>query len=245
MAPPLTRSLAWADEGTAIFGRALAGLSGEELDGPSSLQGWTRRHVVAHVAANAEALRNLVTWARTGVETPMYASMDQRNADIDEGALKPPVELREWFASTARDLRADLDALTDEQWESPVRTAQGRTIEATEVPWMRAREVMIHAADLGAGVSFADLPEGFLHDLVDDVVAQRTAAVGSADHPALWLHDEVGERTWRIGEPTESPAAPEVRGTAAQLAAYLTGRDADGAPGTVGGGPAPALPRWL
>ncbi|HSP60874.1 MAG TPA: maleylpyruvate isomerase family mycothiol-dependent enzyme [Ornithinimicrobium sp.] len=245
MAPPLTRSLAWADEGTSIFGRVLSGLSDEELDGPSSLQEWTRRHVVAHVAANAEALRNLVTWARTGVETPMYASMDQRNADIETGALRSPAELREWFASSARELRADLDALTDEQWESPVRTAQGRTIGATVVPWMRAREVMIHAVDLGAGVSFVDLPEGFLHDLVDDVVDQRTVAVGSAAHPALWLHDEVGERTWRIGEPGEGPAAREVRGTAAQLAAYLTGRDAEAAPETVDGGPAPVLPRWL
>ena len=33
-----------------------------------------------------------------------------------------------------------------------------------------------------------------------------------------------GERTWRIGEPDGGPASPEVRGTAAQLAAYLAGR---------------------
>lgn len=237
MAPPLSRSLAWADQGTEIFDRALASLSDEQLSGPTLLEGWTGRHLLAHVAANAEALGNLVAWARTGQETPMYSSPEQRNADIETGSARPAGELREWYAASARTLRADLDALTDEQWEHPVRTAQGRTVAATEVPWMRAREVMVHAVDLGTGVSFADLPEGFLHDLVDDIVAKRTAAAAAGEHPALWLHDEAGERTWRIGEPDDPPASPEARGTAADLAAYLTGR------GEVGS--APALPRWL
>lgn len=237
MAPPLTRSLAWADEGTDIFARVLSGLADEELRAPSRLEGWSRAHVVAHAAANAEALCNLVTWARTGVETPMYSSREQRDADIETGSSRPAPELRDWFTTSAAALRADLDELSQEQWEHRVRTGQGRMVEATQVPWMRAREVMIHAVDLGAGVSFDDLPEGFLHDLVDDVVAQRTAAVAEGGHPVLWLHDEAGERTWRIGEPDDPPASPEARGTAAELAAYLTGRGDAGS--------APALPRWL
>ena len=39
--------------------------------------GWSRRHVVAHVGYNARALTRLVEWAKTGIETPMYASADQ------------------------------------------------------------------------------------------------------------------------------------------------------------------------
>lgn len=245
MAPPLSRSLAWADQGTELFDRALASLSDEALAGPTRLEGWTGRHLLAHVAANAEALSNLVAWARTGVETPMYSSPEQRDADIEAGSARPAAELREWYAVSARTLRADLDALADGQWEHPVRTAQGRTVPATEVPWMRAREVMVHAVDLGTGLTFADLPEGFLHDLVDDIVTKRTAAAAAGEHPALWLHDESGERTWRIGEPDGSPGAPEVRGTAAQLAAYLAGRAQPTPPTTVDGAPAPTLPRWL
>lgn len=245
MAPPLSRSLAWADRGTEVFDRALAAASDEELLGPTLLAGWTGRHLLAHVAANAEALRNLVTWGRTGVRTPMYASVEQRNADIEEGASRPPGELREWYAASAQALRADLDALTEEQWEHPVRTAQGRAVAVTEVPWMRAREVMVHAVDLGTGTTFADLPEGFLHDLVDDIVLGRTAAAAGPDghHPVLWLHDEAGERTWRIGEP--GPDAPEVRGSAAQLAAYLAGRAEGTPPATTDGAPAPVIPGWL
>ncbi|WP_373302302.1 maleylpyruvate isomerase N-terminal domain-containing protein [Streptomyces flaveus] len=51
-------------------------------------------HVVAHVARDAEALVNLLTWARTGVTTPMYASGDQRAREIEDGARQPVGALR-------------------------------------------------------------------------------------------------------------------------------------------------------
>jgi maleylpyruvate isomerase len=219
MAPSPERSRAWMDQGTVILGRALAAADDDALLGPTRLEGWTGRHLLAHLAANAEALRNLATWARTGFETPMYASMDQRNEDIEAGSTRPVGELREWCAASAAALAADLDALTDEQWQHPVRTAQGRTVPATEVPWMRAREVMVHAVDLGMGTEFENLPEGFLLDLVDDIRAKRANTPG--DH------------------------APEVSGPPAQVAAYLSGRSRGDRLITPDGSPVPTLPRWL
>ena len=44
------------------------------------LPGWTVGHVLTHVARNADAYTNLLTWARTGVETPAYASPEAREA---------------------------------------------------------------------------------------------------------------------------------------------------------------------
>lgn len=219
MAPPPERSRAWMDQGTDILDRALAAADDQTLLGPTRLEGWTRRHLLAHLAANADALRNLVTWARTGVETPMYSSTDQRDADIEAGATRPVAELRQWYAASAAALAADLDALTDDQWQRPVRTAQGRTVPATEVPWMRAREVMVHAVDLGTGTEFADLPEGFLQDLSADI------------------------RTKRAGTPGDQ--APEVGGPPAQVAAYLAGRGDGAGLTTPDGSPVPTLPRWL
>jgi maleylpyruvate isomerase len=64
-------------------------------------------------------------------------------------------------------------ALSDEQWQRPVRTAQGREIPATAVAWMRSREVMIHAVDLGTGITFADLPTEFLEALCTDIRTMR------------------------------------------------------------------------
>jgi maleylpyruvate isomerase len=53
-----------------------------DLAGPSLLLGWPRRTVVAHVARNADALVNQLTWARTGEESPMYASTQARDTAI-------------------------------------------------------------------------------------------------------------------------------------------------------------------
>ena len=82
------RTLPWVDTGTALFLETVAGLSDTDLAAPSGLPGWTRAHVAGHVARNADALGNLVTWARTGVETPAYASPEQRAADIETTARR-------------------------------------------------------------------------------------------------------------------------------------------------------------
>ncbi|WP_329000484.1 maleylpyruvate isomerase family mycothiol-dependent enzyme [Kribbella sp. NBC_00709] len=158
----------WIDEGTAKCRAALV-----DLEAPSALPGWKRRHVAAHLSLNAEALGNLVHWARTGEERPMYPSPEARSADIDAGALRPEDELRTWFDASATGLADSMAALTDDQWQAPVHTAQGAPIPATRIPWMRSREVLIHAVDLGTGITFADLPTDFLEALCEDIRTQR------------------------------------------------------------------------
>ncbi|MBB6548551.1 maleylpyruvate isomerase family mycothiol-dependent enzyme [Nonomuraea rubra] len=256
----LADSLRWMAEGTKTFFGVLAGLPDDRLDVPTALTGWTGRHLLAHVAANADALLNLAHWARTGEERPMYASFERRDAEIQAGALRSAAELRSWAASSAELLDRRLSELDEHQWSRPVRTAQGRTVPAAEVPWMRAREVMVHAVDLGAGVGFGDLPADFLASLIDDITTKRS---GAGDGPALALtataHDgtrtlpgaggpaavtgtrtggpNAATRTWTVAG-TGDPVA--VTGTLAELAAYLSGRAAG-----PGGRPAPVLPRWL
>lgn len=239
MSPDLTRSSAWMEAGTSLFSRALAAAEEGTFTTPTALPGWTGAHVVAHVAANATALRNLVTWARTGIETPMYASPEQRVNEITAGAVRSSNALREAWAASAAALTADLAALAQAQWEAPVRTAQGRTVPVSEVPWMRAREVMIHAVDLGTDVTMTDLPEGFLADLISEIVGKRSATNG---HPALTLESDRGT-TWRVGSPVAGD--PVVTGSLAVLTAYVAGRPSTTKPVTSGGGSAPALPAWL
>ncbi|WP_432876081.1 maleylpyruvate isomerase family mycothiol-dependent enzyme [Kribbella sp. CA-245084] len=158
----------WIDEGTAKCREALI-----DLDAPSALPGWKRRHVAAHLSLNAEALGNLVHWARTGEERPMYPSPEARNADIEARALRPVDELRTWFDSSAATLNEVMAALSSEHWNATIRTAQGRPVPATDIPWMRSREVMIHAVDLGTGITFADLPPDFLEALCKDIRTKR------------------------------------------------------------------------
>jgi maleylpyruvate isomerase len=158
----------WIDEGTAMCRAALV-----DLDAPSALPGWKRRHVAAHLSLNAEALANLVHWARTGEERPMYPSPEARNAAIEAGALRPEDELRSWYDESSAGLADAMAALTDDQWQASVRTAQGAPIPATRIPWMRSREVLIHAVDLATGLTFADLPPDFLEALCEDIHTQR------------------------------------------------------------------------
>lgn len=187
----LNDACAWARTGTELLLDAVAGLDEDAFSAPSLLPDWTRKHLVAHVAANADALGNLVHWAATGEETPMYASAEERAAGIAKGPALSADELRSWLTASAHKLAAGLDGLTDEQWGREIVTAQGRTVPATELPWMRAREVCVHAVDLGTGVvTFADLPKGFLTALVAEIRAKRGLAElpdGPLPEVAAWL----------------------------------------------------------
>ncbi|MBV9204284.1 MAG: maleylpyruvate isomerase family mycothiol-dependent enzyme, partial [Actinobacteria bacterium] len=162
------------DEGTAMVLGAVESLDDEALADPVELPGWTRRHVIAHLAANADALTRLAGWARTGRENPMYSSPQQRADEIDAGSALPAAQLRRWLRESAATLKAALDALSGPEWSHEVITAQGRLVPATELPWLRAREVMVHAVDLAAGITFAGLPPDFTAALVDDVAAKRS-----------------------------------------------------------------------
>jgi uncharacterized protein (TIGR03083 family) len=176
----------WLDEATALMLGAVDGLAGSAFASPSALPGWTVGHVVAHLHYNAEAIGRLAQWARTGVETPMYPSQAHRNADIEAGAALPSAELRRLVHTSAKALAGAFDALTEPMWAHSVVTAQGRTVPATELVWMRFREVAVHGIDLGGGISFADLPSEAVAKLVDEIVARRLTT-GEAPALAAWL----------------------------------------------------------
>ncbi len=238
---PDARSLAdaraWVAAGEDLCRTAIQGFDESDWAAPSGLPGWTRKHLGAHLAANADAVGNLIHWAATGEQTPMYSSPEQRNADIEAGAGKPGEALAAWFDRSAGALENAMDALTDEQWTHEVVTAQGRTVPASETPWMRARETCVHAVDLATGVTFSDLPAGFLAALAADIAAKRSAGAG----PALVVTATDAGRSWTVagdGNPVE------VRGPLADVTAYLAGRDHAPLIGATGE-PSPTIGPWL
>lgn len=183
-------SRAWMEQGTALFLQTLEGVNDDQLSAPSGLPGWTGRHLVAHVHYNALALSRLVSWAATGVESRMYTSPEQRGGEIQQGAQLPAAELRDLVRSSADQLAADLDGLSPQAWEAEVITAQGRIVPASEIPWMRTREVYVHAADLGAG--FDAVPDDVTAALLVDVVRKRVGA-GEGAGLAAWLTGRTSE----------------------------------------------------
>ncbi|WP_339857155.1 maleylpyruvate isomerase N-terminal domain-containing protein [uncultured Nisaea sp.] len=117
--------LVLARRGTAYFARKLNELVDRDLDAPSLVPGWTRRHLVAHVGYHARALTRLADWGRTGVETPMHASAAERDAEIDLGATLPAQALRHLFTHSAVHLNVVWRDLEDAQWDAVVRTLEG------------------------------------------------------------------------------------------------------------------------
>ncbi len=235
----MSRSLAdareWMRHGTALF-IGLTDLGASAPAEPSALPGWTRKHVVAHVAANADALGNLIRWAATSEPAPMYASPADRAAGIERGCQLPARDLAGWLRRSAGTLEEAMTRLSGEQWQAPVLTAQGRAVPATEVPWMRSREVYVHAVDLATGLSFADLPARFLIALCDDVAGKRSKGPG----PALVLAATDTGGQWKLPGTGE---AVTLAGPLAEITAYLAGRA--NRLTTAGGQAAPVLPPWL
>jgi maleylpyruvate isomerase len=114
-----------------------------------------------------------------GVMSALLARRTPRHPRADLG-LSGPL----WARAAA------IRRLTNEQWHSEVVSAQGRIVPATDIPWLRARELCVHTVDLGLGVTFADLPMDFLEALCADVVAKRDAVPdvgGSLPERAAWL----------------------------------------------------------
>ena len=230
----------WLQRGTALFIRHVSTLDADTVRGPSLLPGWTRAHVVAHVARNAEALRRLADWARTGEETPMYADPSQRAEEIETSAGHDVERLKSDLIETSATLEEGLAALTERQWGNEIRTARGRLVPATEIPWMRVREVWLHAVDLDTGFPLSGVPADVVDALLDDVT---TAFDARADVPPLTLNADDRPATWTI-HGSEGDAVTAIGG-AADLLGWLTGRSA---PDTVTAPDHPELPKipsWL
>jgi maleylpyruvate isomerase len=228
---PPTELLDWWERGEEHLGTALGRLTDEEFTAPSLLPGWSRAQLLAHLARNADALVNLLNWARTGVETPMYPSPEARDEQITETAAQAPAELRDDVLSATRRLAEAVTAMPAEAWSAEVRTPQGHTVPASFVPWMRCREVWVHAVDLGAGIDFADIPDDVLAALVDDVFRMWDRRDSVPDVVVF-----AGDREWGTGSVAVSGPLPAAT-------AWLTGRSA----GTdlEADGPLPPPAAWL
>ena len=217
------------------------GLSDARAREPSLLPGWTRGHVLTHIARNTDGLRNLLIWARTGTETPMYASAESRSADIEAGAGRPGAALAADVGESAAAFAAEAASLPDDAWTVPVRTLNGPPFPARGVLERRLSEVEIHHVDLAAGYVPADWPDDFLTEALPRVAE---SFAGRDDVPPCVLWAEGVKDSFRIGPDQAGPSRVVIRGQPADLLAWLLGRG-DGTALTVASrGPLPALPPW-
>jgi maleylpyruvate isomerase len=250
----LAQSLAWAADGAAHLRGMMMRMGADAFAAPSALPGWTRAHVLTHVARNADAMVNLITWARTGVRTPAYPSREHRDAEIEAGAQRAPDEIRADLLASSDRLAAVVRGTPASAWSATVEAPRGGEMPASEILWFRAREVWVHAVDLDAGASFADLPRPMLHELLTDAT---TTFAARPDFPRLVLRPTDEARSWSVGVDGSGTGAPgdgadgasggvtEVRGPAAELAAWLLGRSKGRSLRTAEGKRPGPLPGWM
>jgi maleylpyruvate isomerase len=207
----------------------------EQARGRSLLPGWSRGHVLSHLARNADGLLNLVRWARTGEETPMYVSREQRDADIEAGAGRPAADLVEDVRSTQARLMDEMKALDEEQWQRKVRWGRDdHQGYATAIPAMRRVEVEIHHVDLDLEYTLAHLPEEFVEDLLVRTARDYSQREGT---PGFVLVGSDDEGRWQVGDGGQEISVPPPA-----LLGWLLGRT-DGV-GLHAEGRLPTLEAW-
>ena len=207
MTDPTTR-LAAVHDATTRYLQTLDGLTAERLADPSPLPGWTRAHVVAHVARHALGTARALTGLASGERLPVYDSLEQRAADIEEGAALEAGTLREASFAACDRWKEAIEAVSD--WEGLMETTPGgRTFSASDCIDMRWREVEIHHADLDAGYTAADWPAAFTSYLLGYLAADR--------------NDDLTLRT-PTRELAVGAGGPVVEGSEADLAWWLLGR---------------------
>ena len=157
----------------------------DDLEAPSLCAGWSRAHVLSHLARNADGIGNLVR-AAAGEPGTMYLSDEARDADIEAGSHRAKSEIVDDLLTTAHEVNSLLPALDDVAPEVTVeRTPGGQRFRAADLAFMRLREVVYHHVDLDAGFTFADLPEDLLTHFLTDEAGRHSAHEKATT--LLWL----------------------------------------------------------
>ena len=222
-----------------------SGLTDDQVRAPSLLPRWARGHVLTHLARNADGLRNLLIWARTGVETPQYESMQAREDAIEAGAGRPAAEQAADIRDSAAAFDAEAGTLAPDDWHAMVSGIRGRAHPAIVTLWRRLSELEIHHVDLDSGYG--------PRDWADEFVTRRLADVADnfrdhPDSPAALLTDTTTGRRYSIGTVSvtggEEPAGVTIAGPGYLVLAWLIGRSQGDGLTVDPGGQLPAVPAW-
>jgi maleylpyruvate isomerase len=237
----------------AATGRLLAdvgALTDDQVSDRSLLPGWSRGHVLTHIARNADGLRNLLAWARTGIETRQYPSRQAREADIAAGAGRTAAELAADLEESAARFASDAASMPESAWATEVQDMLGAAHPAWFVLFRRLTEIEVHHVDAGLGYRPADWPQPFVTDLLERVLGDFAVR---ADVASCVLKGTDTGRSLRTGpEPEADEAVMIVSGPERDLLAWLIGRAAGTGLSVTGAGHPdaddddrpPRLPAW-
>ncbi len=203
---------------------SIGGLSDADARGPSLLPGWTRGHVLTHLARNADGGTRLLGWARTGVPSYEYESVAARAEAIEQGAGRQALVLLADVSAASAAFAEAAAVMPPDAWQHPVTWTTGQQSPAEHVVQSRLAEVLIHHVDLDVGFGPGHWPPWFVREMLT-VAADSMNKRGLAPLPALLCATDTGHLC-QIGGRTAD--AVQISGLEADLLAWLLGRS-DGA----------------
>ncbi|MFH8499782.1 maleylpyruvate isomerase family mycothiol-dependent enzyme [Streptomyces coeruleorubidus] len=215
-------------EAHRVLARLVGPLDDDQVRAASALPGWSRGHVLAHLADNARMFARLAEHALRGELVPAYdGGVDERNAIIEAGAGRSAAGHRAELAARTAELEAVWARLGDADWGRPV-TFRNADVAATV--YARWREAWIHMADLDLGVRPEDWPAELACHAIDFLLCRLPTGTG--------VRAEDVPREWSVGDRTGTMVTGRVR----DLAAWLAGRTPATSPVAAEG--LPALGPW-
>ncbi len=162
-----------------------AALSESDVRAPSALENWSRAHVLAHLARNAESHAYLFEGALRGEVRVQYPRAGMREADIERTAALSLEELLGDLERSCRALEEAWDSLEETQWSRLGQTAR-ESLPMVEFVFRRLREVEVHHVDLAANYG----PSNWCETYVSGELTRSLAWLDQRTDPReliLWL----------------------------------------------------------
>ncbi len=223
--PEPTAALQAVRASTADLVQMLAAQPWSDADAaaPSLLPGWTRGHVLTHLARNADATTRTLSGALRGEIVARYPDGPAaRDRDIEAGAARPYVELVQDLTASAERLDRVFSALSHaDGWELPAERSKPA---GTHVYW-RLREVEIHRVDLASDYTPERWPRFLVANLLPEVAESLPSRALEPLHVEITSEGPVGtDLVGTLWAPEDDGAARTVAGPDWAILAWLVGR---------------------
>jgi maleylpyruvate isomerase len=147
-------ALRLARHGMAFFAREMNALTDDQLAGPSSVPGYTRAHVVAHVSIAARSQALAVTELRG------QALEDDFDWDPDENltATLPARALRHLYDHAHVHLNVEWRDLTTSDWTRAIALPGEARVPVRDLPMLQAARLWWGAVALNAVATLEEIP---------------------------------------------------------------------------------------
>ena len=193
--------------------QSLDSLTDDQCSEPSALPGWTRGHVLSHLARNAESHVHVLQCAARGEVGEQYVGgAKARKEGIESHAHDSAESLVNAVRKSIYALEGQWAATNSEGWQGHGVNSAGATIAMSDIVFLRWREVEVHHADLALDFTFANWDSTYVRYELDRQVMMWRASkpMGLTPVPKIALQLPPNERlAWFLGR-TEVEGLPKV-----------------------------------